>query len=133
QIAALGYDASQDADQALGTAQKTLTDISARLLRGGLVPLSDLVDREYARLEKAATDDAGATLGCRTGLRDLDELTGGLQDQDLIILAARPSVGKSSLMACLARGAADIGERDALVFSLEMSADQLPQRLTAME
>lgn len=133
QIAALGYDSSQDADQALGTAQKALADINARLTRGSLISLSDLVDREYARLEKAANEDAGAALGCRTGFHDLDDLTGGLQDQDLIILAARPSVGKSALMACLARGAATVGERDALIFSLEMSADQLTQRLTAME
>lgn len=133
QIARIGYDSSQDADQALGTAQKALTDISSRLTRGGLVPLSDLVDREYARLERMANEDAGALDGCRTGFRDLDELTGGLQDQDLIILAARPSVGKSALMACLARGAATIGGRDSLIFSLEMSSDQLTQRLTAME
>lgn len=132
-IARVGYDTSQEADAALGTAQKTLADISSRMQRGGLVPMADLVDREYARLEQAANDDAGALSGCRTGLYDLDDLTGGLQDQDLIILAARPSVGKSSLMACLARGAAEYGERDALIFSLEMSSDQLTQRLTAME
>jgi replicative DNA helicase len=132
-ITRLGYDASQDADTALGSAQKALADISALSSRGGLVPLSDLVDREYARLEKAANDDASAMMGCRTGLADLDDLTGGLQDQDLIILAARPSVGKSALMACLARGAALYGERDSLIFSLEMSSDQLTQRLTAIQ
>lgn len=133
QIARLGYDQAQDADTALGSAQKALADISARMVRGGLVPLSDLVDREYVRLEKAANDGAGAIPGCRTGFLDLDELTGGLQDQDLIILAARPSVGKSALMACLARGAATVGERDSLIFSLEMSSEQLTQRLTSME
>lgn len=133
-IASFGYDGAQDADTALGSAQKVLSDISARMGSArGLVPLSDLVDREYARLEKAANDDSGAILGCRTGFRDLDDLTGGLQDQDLIILAARPSVGKSALMACLARGAAEYGGRDSLIFSLEMSSEQLTQRMTSME
>lgn len=133
QIARIGYDQSQDADTALGSAQKLLADISSRMVRGGLVPLSDLVDREYHRLEQAADDSASALPGCRTGFYDLDDLTGGLQDSDLILLAARPSVGKSSLMACLARGCASVGERDALIFSLEMSADQLTQRLTAIQ
>lgn len=132
-IARIGYDDSQDADAALGTAQKALADITTRSQRGGLVPLSDLVDREYNRLERMANESANTLDGCRTGFRDLDDLTGGLQDQDLIILAARPSVGKSALMACLARGAATVGGRDSLIFSLEMSSDQLTQRLTAME
>ena len=133
QIARIGYDDGLQTDQALGDAQQALSAIDVRRSAAGLITLNALVDREYTRMERAANDDSGVALGVRTGFTDLDELTGGLQDQDLIILAARPSVGKSALMACLARGAATVGERDALIFSLEMSSDQLTQRLASMQ
>jgi len=131
-IASLGYDDTQDTETALGSATKTLADIRVKATQTGLVGMHSMVDREYARLERAANDDGAATLGVTTGLRDLDELTGGLADQDLIILAARPSVGKSSLMACMAYGVASGLARDVLIFSLEMSRDQLTQRLVSM-
>lgn len=131
QIAAIGYDRSRETEQAIGDAQKAIADIGLRATAGGLVGMADLIDREYRRVEKAANGETSA-LGVRTGFRDLDELTGGLHDQDLIILAARPSVGKSALMACIADGVAQKGDRDVLIFSLEMSSDQLTQRMASM-
>lgn len=132
QIAAIGYDAGLQTDQALGDAQQALAALTLRSSRAGLVPLTDLLDHEYTRVERAANGERGAA-GVPSGFADLDALTGGFQDQDLIILAARPSVGKSALMACFARNAARANERDSLIFSLEMSNAQLTQRLAAME
>jgi replicative DNA helicase len=131
-IAAIGYDDSLQTDQAIGDAQQALAAISTRASSAGLVSMSELIDREYTRLERAANGESSAA-GVRTGFRDLDELTGGLQDQDLIILAARPSVGKSALMLCLARGIAHYRDRDVLLFSLEMSKEQIIQRFEAMD
>jgi replicative DNA helicase len=132
QIAAIGYDDSMQTDQAIGDAQQALAAIALNASNTGLVSMSDLIDREYDRLQRAANGETSA-IGTRTGFRDLDDLTGGLQDQDLIILAARPSVGKSALMLCMARGIAKIGERDSLIFSLEMSKEQIVQRFEAMD
>lgn len=132
QIAAIGYDDSRQTDAAIGDAQKALAAIGLHAGSPGLVSMGDLIDREYDRLQRAANGESSAT-GVRTGFRDLDDLTGGLQDQDLIILAARPSVGKSALMLCLARGIVQHGERDVLIFSLEMSKEQIVQRFESME
>lgn len=129
QIAGLGYDESLTTDAALGNAQQALAAIQLRTSKSGLASMSTLIDRQYDRMSKATSDDPGPAFGVRTHYRDLDELTGGLQDQNLIILAARPSVGKSALMAGLALGTSC--ERDALVFSLEMSTDELTQRMIA--
>lgn len=132
-IAAIGYDDRLMTDQAIGDAQQALADISARASSAGLMSMSDLIDREYTRLERHANGEQSAS-GTRTGFTDLDELTGGLQDQDLIILAARPSAGKSALMLCLARGIAKhSSERDSLIFSLEMSKEQIIQRFESMD
>lgn len=132
-IAAIGYDDRLQTDQAIGDAQQALADIGTRASSAGLVSMSDLIDREYDRLDRFANGEQSA-VGVKTGFRDLDELTGGLQDQDLIILAARPSVGKSALMLCLARGIAKCSsERDSLIFSLEMSKEQIIQRFESMD
>lgn len=131
QIAAIGYDDRLLTDQAIGDAQQALSAVGNRASSAGLVALGDLIDREYSRLEKVANGESTAS-GVKTGFRDLDDLTGGLQDQDLIILAARPSVGKSALMACIAANVAQAGACDALIFSLEMSKEQLMQRMASM-
>jgi len=125
-IAGMGYDDSQTTDAALGSAQQALAAIQLRTTKTGLVPMEQLIDREYARLEQV-TNSGATQAGTPTGYRDFDELTGGLQDQDMLVLAARPSVGKSALMAGLAEGVSQ--SRDALIFSLEMSAESLTQRL----
>lgn len=129
QIAALGYDDRLTTDAALGSAQQTIAAIQLRTVKTGLLPMSALVDRQYERMAKATSDDPGPALGVCTHFRDLDEITGGLQDSDVIILAARPGVGKSAMMSGMALGVC--GQRSALVFSLEMSRDQLIQRMVA--
>lgn len=131
EIAGLGHN-QPDADRALADAAAKLATVRRHGGRASLVPVAVLADVEYARLQSVAE---GATVGkgVRTGLRDLDEITAGLQDQDFIILAGRPSMGKSALLCSLAYGLGSIGEndRDVLIYSLEMSRDQLMQRLIA--
>jgi replicative DNA helicase len=129
QIAALGYDDRLTTDAALGSAQQAIAAIQLRTVKTGLLPMSVLVDHQYERMAKATSDDPGPAFGVCTHYRDLDEITGGLQDSDVIILAARPGVGKSALMSGMALGVCD--QRSALVFSLEMSRDQLIQRMVA--
>jgi replicative DNA helicase len=127
QVARLGYTYDLSADEALGSAQQALSRITLRSGTTGLVSFETLAHRQYEWLH------AGVVPGILTGLRDLDELTGGLHASDLIILAARPSVGKTALLLNLACNIARFGEHDCLIFSLEMSEDQLMQRAAAME
>lgn len=132
-IAAIGYDEQQDADAALTRAHEVLDGVSSQRVRegDGLVMLASVVDRRYSELDAAIRDGGAVQLGIRTGLRDLDDITGGLQKSDLIVLAARPGVGKSSLAMTLARNIADAGHR-VDIFSLEMSREQNVDRLVAM-
>jgi len=132
QIAAIGHD-NQDMDAAAGAAQAALDDLADRPSRDDdLTPLSAIVDRQYDRLDRAENHPELAALGLNTGLRDLDELTGGLHQGDLIIIAARPSVGKSALAASIAYLVAG-DEKPVAIFSLEMDKDQYVQRLIAIE
>ena len=131
-IARLGSDNGLDTEEMLGSAQKEIAQIQLRGGAKGLTFLADLTDGEYERLRRSS-EGVRIGDGAMTGFRDLDEMTLGLQDQDLIILAARPSVGKTALAINLAHGVATADEpRDVLFFSLEMSRDQLMQRMEAM-
>lgn len=130
-IAATGY-GEPDAEQAIGTAQKLLADIALRRPGSGLLSSSEAADREYARLELANNGQLPST-GVRTGFRDLDETLLGLNAGDLVIVAARPSVGKTAFLLSLAHGVArEHDDRDVLIFSLEMSEEQLRYRRIAM-
>jgi replicative DNA helicase len=124
QIAALGFDEPEDADSAYAAAMQLLLGVRGHQT-ADLVPISEVVSSEFDAFHR------GALGAAPTGLRDLDELTGGLQRQDLIILAARPSVGKTGLALTIADHVADQGKTVA-IFSLEMSREQCVQRLAAM-
>jgi replicative DNA helicase len=132
QIAAIGYD-NQDADAATAAAQAALDQALDRpATDDDLVPLSAIVDEQYALIERAQDSGEPITPGVPTGFRDIDELLGGLHRGDLIVLAARPSVGKSALAASIAY---QVGSADGRVsiFSLEMGRDQYAQRLAAID
>lgn len=127
QITRLGYTHDLAADEALGSAQQQLAKIAVRSGANGLVTFDALADRQYEWL------NAGVVPGIPTGFRDLDDLTGGLHNGDLILVAARPSMGKTALLLNIADRIARRDEHDCLIFSLEMSRDQLMQRAAAME
>lgn len=130
QIAAMGY-RTTDADKLIAACYSTLDSAADRpALDTALVPLAEIVDQRYQDFAAAQQQDT-PLFGIPTGFRDLDEMTGGLQRSDLLLLAARPSVGKSSLALCFAYAIAGAGHRIDL-FSLEMSREQVLDRLIAI-
>src|ERR671918_2425643 len=131
-IAAVGYEEANDAEVAIDRAEGILFEISQRRTVGGFESLATLLGEAYDRLEYLH-EHRGQLLGIPSGLSQLDTLLGGFQPSDLIILAARPSVGKTSLALNIAQHAAVREGRKVGVFSLEMSREQLALRLLSAE
>ncbi len=129
-IAGIGYEDSPEVQEAIDRAEAELYAVSERRLAAGFSPLKELLHDAFDRLDYLHTH-RGEISGVRTGFADLDALTTGLQPSDLIVLAARPSIGKTSLALNVAEFAA-IGNSPAKsvgIFSLEMSKEQLVLRL----
>ncbi|MEI8166268.1 MAG: replicative DNA helicase, partial [Chloroflexales bacterium] len=126
-VAAMGYDESEALEVTLDAAEQTIFAVSQR--RGGPEwrSIGQAANEWYAEMERAD----GAPPGLPTGYRDLDDLTGGLQRSDLILLAARPGAGKTSLALSLAYQVAQAGATIGII-SQEMSRTQLLQRMVAM-
>ncbi len=131
QIAAIAYEET-DADVALDKAEQLIFNISQRHAHSDFALLRDLLTEYQEKLSKLH-ERRGMIVGVPTGFTDLDRLTGGLQRSDLIILAARPSIGKTSLSLSIAHNAAIKHQRSIAIFSLEMSKEQLVQRLLSMD
>ena len=132
QIAALAY-GSADAEEAADQAEAILFRFTQRRRSKEFLPLKAILDDYYNQID-SLYDNPGQTLGVPTGFRDLDDLIGGLQRSDLIIVAARPSMGKTTLALNIAQHAAAPPHNvPVAIFSLEMSADQLAQRLICTE
>lgn len=130
-IAQLAYQEDQDVDLTVDRAEQALFSVSERRITRDLAPVQEIIRRYYDRIEYLY-DHRDEPLGVPTGFIDLDRLLGGLQSSDLILIAARPSVGKTSLGISVARHAANLGQHVA-VFSLEMSSEQVVQRMVAAE
>jgi replicative DNA helicase len=130
-IAQLAYQEAEEIGQVLDQAEQVLFGISQRRLTRDISTIQDAVRSYYDRIEYLY-EHQGEPLGVPTGFVDMDRILGGLQRSDLIILAARPGVGKTSLALSIARHAAGMGKHVGL-FSLEMSAEQLVQRLVSAE
>ncbi len=131
-IAAVGYEEANDAEVAIDRAEAILFEISQHRTVGGFESLATLLGQAYDRLEYLH-EHRGQILGIPSGLSQLDALLGGFQPSDLIILAARPSVGKTSLALNIAQHAAVHEGKKVGVFSLEMSKEQLALRLLSAE
>jgi len=130
-IAQLAYQEDQDVDLTVDRAEQALFSVSERRITRDLAPVQEVMRRYYDRIEYLY-DHQDEPLGVPTGFIDLDRLLGGLQRSDLILIAARPSVGKTSLGISMARHAADLGQHVA-IFSLEMSSEQVVQRMVSAE
>lgn len=130
-IAQLAYNEEQEVEAVVDRAEQTLFGISQRRVTGEMAPIQDVIRSYYDRIEYLY-EHRGEPLGVPTGFVDLDRLLGGLQNSDLVIVAARPSMGKTSLVLSFSRHAARLGKHVA-VFSLEMSDEQVVQRLVAAE
>jgi len=131
QIAELGYQEQDEVDSIFDQAQRTILDIG-NFSKKAFVKLKDTLTEAWERFDRLHKSD-GELRGLPTGFRDLDHKLSGLQKSDLIILAARPSMGKTALALDIARQVA-CGQGKAVgVFSLEMSSQQLVDRLLAAE
>ena len=131
QIAAIAYEEG-DADIALDRAEQLIFQISQRHARSDFSHMRDIL-AEYMNKLDQLHERHGSIVGVPTGFTDLDRLTGGLQKSDLIVLAARPGIGKTSLAMSMAHNAALKYHNSVAFFSLEMSKDQLAQRLLSMD
>jgi replicative DNA helicase len=121
-----------EAREAVELAQRDVYRIAEDTLAEGLIHVRSLADRELTNLEESRSSHSTLT-GTDTGIVRLNELTSGLQRKDLVILAARPSMGKTSLALNICAHAAIRGNLKVAVFSLEMAAEQLVRRLLASE
>jgi len=130
-IAQLAYRETDEVDEVVDEAEQVLFAVSQRRITRELAPIREVSNRYYDRIEYLFSHQ-GEPLGVPTGFVDMDHLLGGLQKSDFIIIAARPSVGKTSLCLSIARNAARY-DKSVAFFSLEMSDEQVVQRLVAAE
>ncbi len=132
QIAGFAYEEDQNVDEVIDRSEAVLFSISQRRVSRDLVPIKQVLADYYDRIAYLY-EHRGEPLGIPTGFIDLDKLLGGLQRSDLIIIAARPGVGKTSMLLAVALTAARKYKQKVAVFSLEMSNEQLVQRLMSSE
>jgi replicative DNA helicase len=130
-IAALGYDEREDLEKTLDKAEAELFTVSQHRTTQEFVHVGTVINTFFEQIT-AQQDQRGDVVGIATGYPDMDKLTGGLQRSDLIILAARPSVGKTAFALSMAYNIALHVQDTVAIFSLEMSREQLVQRLIAM-
>lgn len=130
EISELGYDEDNTVQELLEKAEAELFSVSDQSLKQDLVSIESILTESFDRMEELHRNK-GALRGVRTGYRDLDNMTAGLQRSDLIILAARPAMGKTTLVTNLAYNVATVAKQPVLFFSLEMSKEQLVDRMLA--
>ncbi len=131
-IAQLGWQENQDIELVLDEAEKKIFSIAERSLKQDFLPIKLALEDAFERIDRLHKGD-GALRGLATGFADLDNYLAGLQKSDLVILAARPSLGKTSLALDIARHAAIKEKTPVGLFSLEMSKEQLVDRMLASE
>ena len=132
QINSMAYDEEEQLDSLLDNAEKTLFDVSQKHLRQNFVSIKDVLAESFDRLD-SLHKDKDSIRGVPTGFSGIDNVLAGLQKSDLIILAARPSMGKTSLALNIAQNVATKEGVPVGIFSLEMSKEQLIDRLLASE
>lgn len=126
------YSESTSTDEILETAEKKIFDVVKRRNTGEFVPIRQVVKNAIEKIGIAAKND-GVVTGISTGFTELDYKTAGLQPSDLILIAARPSMGKTAFVLNVAQHICFKENRSAVVFSLEMSREQLVNRLLSLE
>ena len=126
------YEAEQEPDLLLDEAERSIFAIAEDRIREGFVPLRDLVQTSFATIERLQ-QHKGMVTGVATGFVDLDEMTSGLQPSDLVLVAARPSMGKTSFVLNIAQHIGTSTDMTVGFFSLEMSKEQLFIRMLTSE
>ncbi|HUG15019.1 MAG TPA: replicative DNA helicase [Thermomicrobiales bacterium] len=131
-VVSIGYDDSHNVEEAIDLAEQAVFSVSQRRTTRDFKSIGEILEAYFDRLD-TLHQTRGEIVGVPTGFADLDSLTGGLQRSDLIIVAARPAVGKSALGLGFAFNAAVRYGKTVGLFVLEMSAEQIIQRFLAME
>jgi replicative DNA helicase len=132
EITDLGYDESKQLRELIEEAETKLFNVSQQHLKQNIVSLEAILAESFDRLDNLHKDSSKIR-GVTTGYKDMDNMLAGLQRSDLFILAARPSMGKTALALNLAHNVAVMAKEPVLIFSLEMSKEQLVDRLLSME
>lgn len=132
EISKMGYEETEELDSLLDDAQRQLFGVSQNFMRQTFVPIRGVLNEAFDRIDELH-NNKGQMRGVATGYPDLDNLLAGLQKSDLVILAARPSVGKTSLALDLVRHIGVKGKVPVGLFSLEMSKEQLVDRMLCSE
>jgi replicative DNA helicase len=130
EIGLSAFDEAEDVDFLLDKAEKTVFDIGQRALTQNFIPIKDILPETFERLDMLSKHH-GSLRGLPTGFKNLDNKLSGLQKSDLVIIAARPGMGKTSLALDIARNVALRENKPVGIFSLEMGKDQLADRLIA--
>lgn len=131
-IVTSGYEEEDDLEDVLNSAEKDILEVSQRKNSSAFKSIKDVLIDVYDNIEQLHNND-GSTTGIPTGYRDLDHLTSGFQRNDLIIIAARPSMGKTAFALNIAQNVAVHTDENVAIFSLEMGADQLVSRMLCAE
>lgn len=132
EITALGYDENEDVDILIDEAERKLFNVSTRVNNQSFVPMRSILSNAFERIDELHRD-RGKLKGVPTGFTGVDNLLGGLQRSDLVILAARPSVGKTSFSLDIMRSVAVKAKHAVGYFSLEMAKEQIVDRMLCAE
>ncbi|SIR41079.1 replicative DNA helicase [Peribacillus simplex] len=131
-IAQEGYSREDEVEELLGEAEKTIMEVAQRKNSGSFQNIKDVLVSTYDNIE-VLTTRTGDVTGIPTGFAELDRMTAGFQRNDLIIVGARPSVGKTAFALNIAQNVATKTEENVAIFSLEMGAEQLVMRMLCAE
>ena len=131
-IISVGYDETEEIDTIMGAAEKKIFDVMQRKNQNGYDSIKDVLVGTFAELEKLY-NQKGTLSGISTGFTDLDYKTSGLHNSDLIILAARPAMGKSAFAINIATNVAVQSNIPVVIFNLEMSKEQVANRIICSE
>lgn len=130
EIGTMAYNESEDVDVLLDRAEQRIFSIAQKSLTQNFLPVKEALEEAFERIERLSKHQ-GAPRGVPTGFNDLDNILAGLQNSDLVILASRPSLGKSALALNVAANIAIAEKIPVGIFSIEMSKDQVVDRLIA--
>lgn len=132
EIVASAFNEDKEVDEVMDSAERLILEIGQERASGAMTPIKDVIHEAFETIE-ARYADKDSLLGATTGFYDLDHMLSGFQPSDLLILAARPAMGKTSLALNFCRNVAVETRKPVLVYSLEMSKEQLVQRLLCAE
>ena len=131
-IAAMGYAETEEVERVLDHAEQKILEVATRKISQDFAPIKEIIFRTLDRIDEMHNAKGGIT-GLSTGFTNLDKLTGGFQRSDLILIAARPSMGKTAFALNIAQHMVTRDKKSVAIFSLEMPREQLAMRMICAE